>query len=60
MGFLPTYTDVLDNAAKKEPFVAPFVRTLRRRQVRPRLPGLGADRRLTGPANDVPGDRLRP
>ncbi|RPK64187.1 putative ABC transporter-binding protein precursor [Streptomyces sp. ADI96-02] len=28
MGFLPTYTDVLDNAAKKQPFVAPFVRTL--------------------------------
>ncbi|WP_097992106.1 extracellular solute-binding protein [Streptomyces sp. f51] len=28
MGFLPTYTDVLDNAAKKEPFVAPFVETL--------------------------------
>ncbi|MFI1187753.1 extracellular solute-binding protein [Streptomyces californicus] len=28
MGFLPTYTDVLDNAARKEPFVAPFVRTL--------------------------------
>ncbi|MFG2426226.1 extracellular solute-binding protein [Streptomyces sp. NPDC048590] len=28
MGFLPTYTDVLDNAAKKEPFVGPFVRTL--------------------------------
>ncbi|MFC9246938.1 extracellular solute-binding protein [Streptomyces sp. NPDC057136] len=28
MGFLPTYTDVRDNAAKKEPFVAPFVQTL--------------------------------
>ncbi|MHC3821095.1 extracellular solute-binding protein [Streptomyces sp. NBC_00341] len=28
MGFLPTYTDVLDAAAKKEPFVEPFVRTL--------------------------------
>ena len=28
MGFLPTYTDVRDNAARKEPFVAPFVQTL--------------------------------
>ncbi|MBZ4018989.1 extracellular solute-binding protein [Streptomyces purpurogeneiscleroticus] len=28
MGFLPTYTDVLDEAAKKQPYVAPFVRTL--------------------------------
>ncbi|MFI1013340.1 extracellular solute-binding protein [Streptomyces sp. NPDC020965] len=28
MGFLPTYTDVRDEAAKKEPFVAPFVKTL--------------------------------
>ncbi|HWU10448.1 MAG TPA: extracellular solute-binding protein [Streptomyces sp.] len=28
MGFLPTYTDVLDTAAKKEPFVGPFVDTL--------------------------------
>ncbi|QNE77044.1 extracellular solute-binding protein [Streptomyces finlayi] len=28
MGFLPTYTDVRDNAAKKEPFAAPFVQTL--------------------------------
>ncbi|MFJ9621522.1 extracellular solute-binding protein [Streptomyces sp. NPDC101181] len=28
MGFLPTYTDVLDNAAKKQPFVAPFVQSL--------------------------------
>ncbi|MFI2783181.1 extracellular solute-binding protein [Streptomyces sp. ALB3] len=28
MGFLPTYTDVLDTAAEKEPFVAPFVDTL--------------------------------
>ncbi|ROQ68627.1 carbohydrate ABC transporter substrate-binding protein (CUT1 family) [Streptomyces sp. 840.1] len=28
MGFLPTYTDVLDAAAKKEPFVEPFVKTL--------------------------------
>ncbi|MFF2013382.1 extracellular solute-binding protein [Streptomyces sp. NPDC058195] len=28
MGFLPTYTDVRDAAAKKEPFVEPFVRTL--------------------------------
>ncbi|GAA2982125.1 extracellular solute-binding protein [Streptomyces fulvorobeus] len=28
MGFLPTYTDVRDNAAKKEPFIAPFVQTL--------------------------------
>lgn len=28
MGFLPTYTDVLDSAAKKEPFVGPFVETL--------------------------------
>ncbi|MBO0917348.1 extracellular solute-binding protein [Streptomyces laculatispora] len=28
MGFLPTYTDVLAAAAKKEPFVEPFVRTL--------------------------------
>ncbi|MFE7110702.1 extracellular solute-binding protein [Streptomyces sp. NPDC057575] len=28
MGFLPTYTDVRDAAAKKEPFVEPFVKTL--------------------------------
>ncbi|MER5552778.1 extracellular solute-binding protein [Streptomyces sp. NPDC002793] len=28
MGFLPTYTDVLDTAAEKEPFVGPFVETL--------------------------------
>lgn len=28
MGFLPTYTDVRDTAAKKEPFVAPFIETL--------------------------------
>ncbi|MDX3058528.1 extracellular solute-binding protein [Streptomyces sp. NE06-03E] len=28
MGFLPTYTDVLDTAAGKEPFVGPFVDTL--------------------------------
>ncbi|MFE7126070.1 extracellular solute-binding protein [Streptomyces sp. NPDC057617] len=28
MGFLPTYTDVLADAAKKEPFVEPFVQTL--------------------------------
>ncbi|MEV6396439.1 extracellular solute-binding protein [Streptomyces sp. NPDC051907] len=28
MGFLPTYTDVRAEAAKKEPFVAPFVQTL--------------------------------
>ncbi|MFF5895662.1 extracellular solute-binding protein [Streptomyces argenteolus] len=28
MGFLPTYTDVLDSAAEKEPFVGPFVETL--------------------------------
>ncbi|MFJ8753400.1 extracellular solute-binding protein [Streptomyces sp. NPDC102441] len=28
MGFLPTYTDVLGTAAKKEPFVGPFVDTL--------------------------------
>ncbi|WP_330238988.1 extracellular solute-binding protein [Streptomyces sp. NBC_00525] len=28
MGFLPTYTDVRDAAAKREPFVEPFVRTL--------------------------------
>ncbi|WP_052867904.1 extracellular solute-binding protein [Streptomyces niger] len=28
MGFLPTYTDVLDEAAEKEPFVEPFVKTL--------------------------------
>ncbi|MER6498148.1 extracellular solute-binding protein [Streptomyces sp. NPDC001455] len=28
MGFLPTYTDVRDTAAKKEPFVEPFVKTL--------------------------------
>ncbi|MFG2593419.1 extracellular solute-binding protein [Streptomyces sp. NPDC048438] len=28
MGFLPTYTDVLDTAATKEPFVGPFVDTL--------------------------------
>ncbi|MFE4455287.1 extracellular solute-binding protein [Streptomyces sp. NPDC056796] len=28
MGFLPTYTDVRDSAAQKEPFVGPFVRTL--------------------------------
>lgn len=31
-----------------------------RSQVRPRLPGLGPDRRLAGPADDVPGDRQRP
>jgi len=28
MGFLPTYTDVREAAAKKEPFVEPFVKTL--------------------------------
>ncbi|MFD3606517.1 extracellular solute-binding protein [Streptomyces atroolivaceus] len=28
MGFLPTYTDVRDAAAEKEPFVGPFVDTL--------------------------------
>ncbi|MFF6998521.1 extracellular solute-binding protein [Streptomyces sp. NPDC008313] len=28
MGFLPTYTDVRDDVAEKEPFVAPFVKTL--------------------------------
>ncbi|BBC33590.1 ABC transporter, substrate-binding protein [Streptomyces graminofaciens] len=28
MGFLPTYTDVRTRAAKKEPFVEPFVKTL--------------------------------
>jgi N,N'-diacetylchitobiose transport system substrate-binding protein len=28
MGFLPTYTDVRAEVAKKEPFVEPFVRTL--------------------------------
>ncbi|MFH8370614.1 extracellular solute-binding protein [Streptomyces sp. NPDC018031] len=28
MGFLPTYTDVRAEAARREPFVAPFVRTL--------------------------------
>ncbi|GAA0494463.1 extracellular solute-binding protein [Streptomyces olivaceiscleroticus] len=28
MGFLPTYTDVLDEAAEKESFVEPFVKTL--------------------------------
>lgn len=28
MGFLPTYTDVRSEAAKKEPFVDPFVKTL--------------------------------
>ena len=28
MGFLPTYSDVRDDVAKKEPFVAPFVKTL--------------------------------
>jgi N,N'-diacetylchitobiose transport system substrate-binding protein len=28
MGFLPTYTDVRDEVAKKQPFVAPFVKTL--------------------------------
>ncbi|MFE9835057.1 extracellular solute-binding protein [Streptomyces sp. NPDC005551] len=28
MGFLPTYTDVRADAAKKEPFVEPFVKTL--------------------------------
>ncbi|MGW6400094.1 extracellular solute-binding protein [Streptomyces sp. NPDC055134] len=28
MGFLPTYTDVRESVAKKEPFVAPFIRTL--------------------------------
>ncbi|GHJ36504.1 extracellular solute-binding protein [Streptomyces sp. TS71-3] len=28
MGFLPTYTDVRAQAARKEPFVAPFIRTL--------------------------------
>lgn len=30
------------------------------RQVRPRLRGLGPDRLLAGPADDVPGDRQRP
>ncbi|MGW0781099.1 extracellular solute-binding protein [Streptomyces sp. NPDC002913] len=28
MGFLPTYTDVLDTVAEKEPFVGPFVESL--------------------------------
>ncbi|MBT2529659.1 extracellular solute-binding protein [Streptomyces sp. ISL-99] len=28
MGFLPTYTDVRETAAKKEPFVEPFIKTL--------------------------------
>ncbi|MER5176861.1 extracellular solute-binding protein [Streptomyces sp. NPDC002896] len=28
MGFLPTYSDVRETAAKKEPFVAPFIKTL--------------------------------
>ncbi|MFJ9061683.1 extracellular solute-binding protein [Streptomyces sp. NPDC102409] len=28
MGWLPTYTDVLDGAAEKEPFIGPFVDTL--------------------------------
>jgi N,N'-diacetylchitobiose transport system substrate-binding protein len=28
MGFLPTYTDVRAEAAKSEPFVEPFVKTL--------------------------------
>ncbi|QIQ04593.1 extracellular solute-binding protein [Streptomyces liangshanensis] len=28
MGFLPTYTDVLAASAQKQPFVAPFVKTL--------------------------------
>ncbi|MEU3655112.1 extracellular solute-binding protein [Streptomyces sp. NPDC032161] len=28
MGFLPTYTDVRDTVAKKEPFVEPFVKAL--------------------------------
>ncbi|GGZ51898.1 ABC transporter substrate-binding protein [Streptomyces inusitatus] len=28
MGFLPTYTDVRDEVAKKKPFVEPFVKTL--------------------------------
>jgi N,N'-diacetylchitobiose transport system substrate-binding protein len=28
MGFLPTYTDVRDAVAQKEPFVAPFIKTL--------------------------------
>ncbi|WP_327236409.1 extracellular solute-binding protein [Streptomyces sp. NBC_01317] len=28
MGFLPTYTDVLAASARKQPFVAPFVKTL--------------------------------
>ncbi|MFB8030439.1 MULTISPECIES: extracellular solute-binding protein [unclassified Streptomyces] len=28
MGWLPTYTDVLDAAAEKEPFIGPFVDTL--------------------------------
>ncbi|MEV4976272.1 extracellular solute-binding protein [Streptomyces scopuliridis] len=28
MGFLPTYTDVLADSAKKQPFIEPFVQTL--------------------------------
>ncbi|MFF2845471.1 extracellular solute-binding protein [Streptomyces sp. NPDC058001] len=28
MGFLPTYTDVREEAARKEPFVEPFIKTL--------------------------------
>ncbi|MFE2037769.1 extracellular solute-binding protein [Streptomyces scopuliridis] len=28
MGFLPTYTDVLADSAKKQPFIEPFVKTL--------------------------------
>lgn len=60
MGFLPTYTDVRESVAKKEPFVAPFIKTLgSKRQVRARLARLGPDRRLTRPAVHVPGDRQR-
>lgn len=61
MGFLPTFTDTRAEAAAEEPFVEPFVQTLdSRRDLRARLPGLGADRLLAGAADDVPGDRQRP
>ena len=60
MGFLPTYTDVRADVAKKEPFVEALRADARRgRQVRAGLARLGADRRLARPADDVPGDRQR-
>lgn len=60
MGFLPTYTDVRAEAAKEEPFIEPFVTTLSSgTKFVPASCGVGADRRVAGAADDVPGGRQR-